>query len=106
MNPILLFQETLSKDKPDLPCMFLLEQNYSNPSNPTTNIGFRIANFGFVTLKVYDVLGKDVKILVNELQKSGIHEVEFNASELSNGVYFYTLIVGSFHQTKKMLVIK
>ena len=57
-------------------------------------------------LKVYDVLGVKAAILVNEEKPAGEYEIEFKASELSNGVYFYTLIVGSFHQTKKMLVIK
>jgi hypothetical protein len=80
--------------------------NYPNPFNPSTKIEFRIANFGFVLLKVYDVLGNEVATLVNEDKPAGIYEVEFNAVTLPSGVYFYQLRAGSFIQTKKMILIK
>jgi len=90
---------------------FLLFQNYPNPFNPTTNIEFRIAISGFVSLKVYDILGREIATLVNEEKPAGIYEVEFNienlqAKSLPGGVYFYQLKTGELTQTKKMLMIK
>jgi hypothetical protein len=70
---------------------FSLLQNYPNPFNPTTNLGFRIVDFGLVALKLYDVMGKEVATLVNEHLGPGSHEVPFDASGLSSGVYFYRL---------------
>jgi hypothetical protein len=89
-----------------VPEVFSLAQNYPNPFNPKTNIGFRISNFEFVTLKVYDVLGNEVATLLNEEKPAGIYEVEFNASQLSSGIYFYQLNAGSYIETKKMTVLK
>ena len=85
---------------------FVLSQNYPNPFNPTTNIGFRVANFGLVTLKIYDVLGKEVATLVNEYKSAGEYKVEFDASVLPSGVYFYQLKAGSFVETKKMVLLR
>jgi len=85
---------------------FNLEQNFPNPFNPTTYIGFRIADFGFVTLKVFDVLGNEVATLVNEEKEPGFYEVEFNASNFSSGVYYYKIISGEFIQTRKMVYLK
>jgi hypothetical protein len=85
---------------------FYLSQNYPNPFNPRTHFEFRIADFGFVTLKVYDVLGNEVAILVNEEKPAGIYEVEFSADGLTSGIYFYKLTSGNFSQTKKMLLMK
>jgi photosystem II stability/assembly factor-like uncharacterized protein len=92
---------------------FELQQNYPNPFNLTTNIGFRIAylpdgkvGFGFVSLKVYDVLGNEVATLVNEEKSAGEYKIEFNAYNLPSGVYFYRLQAGSFNQIKKMILIK
>ncbi len=92
------------------PNNFFLYQNYPNPFNPTTNIRFRIAEFGFVTLKIYDVLGNEITILINEEKHAGEYEVEFNlpASRQgpASGIYFYQLKAGSFIQTKKMILLK
>jgi len=85
---------------------FNLFQNYPNPFNPTTKIEFRVANSGFVNLKVYDVLGNEILTLVDEYKSAGIHEIEFNASGLPSGVYFYKLMAGSFIQTRKMILIR
>jgi len=93
---------------------FQLYQNYPNPFNPGTNIKYSIPTVTirqaqsdlFVTLKVYDVLGNEVATLVNERQPTGNYEVIFNASDLSSGVYFYTLKAGSFAESKKMLLLK
>ena len=89
-----------------IPQQYSLNQNYPNPFNPTTTIKFGIAEFGFVSLKVYDILGNEITTLVNEEKPSGNYEVEFNASSLPSGVYFYRLKSGSFVETKKMIVLK
>jgi hypothetical protein len=90
----------------NIPEEFYLSQNYPNPFNPTTKIEFRIADFGFVTLKVYDILGNEIATLVNEEKAPGIYEVLFNAADMVSGVYIYSLKVGSFKQTKKMILMK
>ena len=89
---------------------FILYQNYPNPFNPTTNIRFRISDRGFISLKVYDILGKEVTTLINEELSAGDYEVELNASsgirDLVSGIYFYQLRAGSFVETKKMMYLK
>jgi parallel beta-helix repeat protein len=85
---------------------FILYQNYPNPFNPKTNIGFRIAEFGFVSLKLYDVLGNEVATLVNEIKSAGNYEVTFDASELPSGIYLYQLRSENYASTKKMLLLK
>ncbi|MGB5531376.1 MAG: T9SS type A sorting domain-containing protein, partial [Ignavibacteriaceae bacterium] len=85
---------------------FKLEQNYPNPFNPKTNIQYAISNRQFVTLKVYDVLGNEIASLVNEEKPAGEYEVEFDATGLPSGIYFYQLKAGNFVETKKMLLIK
>jgi hypothetical protein len=102
---------TSVKDDSDQPEEFYLSQNYPNPFNPSTNIGFRISDFGFVSLKVYDVLGNEVATLVNEEKPAGAYEVEFNiysgeGRNLSSGVYFYQLKANSFVETKKMILLR
>jgi glycosidase len=85
---------------------FGLEQNYPNPFNPTTNIEFHISEFGFVSLKVYDLLGKEVTTLFSEDKQPGIYRIEFIAGEIPSGIYFYKLQTGDFIETKKMLLLK
>lgn len=89
-----------------LPETFELYQNYPNPFNPITNIQFQIPNSGFVSLKVYDVIGKEVATLVDEYKPAGMHNVQFTMNNLTSGVYFYQLKAGSFTETKKMILIK
>ncbi len=89
-----------------LPVSFQLMQNYPNPFNPTTNFGFRISEFGFVSIKVYDVLGREVKTLVNEEIPAGSYKVIFDAGDLSSGVYFYKMQAGSFTDTKKFILLR
>jgi aminopeptidase N len=93
-------------DDAAIPREYSLEQNYPNPFNPITNIKFRISDFGFVSLKAYDVLGNEVATLVEEEKPAGSYEVEFSANGLSSGTYFYKLTAGSFTQTKKMILMK
>lgn len=88
------------------PADYKLYQNYPNPFNPNTIIKFRIKDSRFVTLKVYDILGKEISTLVSEELDAGIYETEFKASELSSGVYYYRLVAGNFTDTKKMLLVK
>jgi len=85
---------------------FKLEQNYPNPFNPTTNLEFGISELGFVSLKVYDVLGIEVATLVNEKKNAGSYTVQWNAADYPSGIYFYKLEAGNFSQTNKMLLIK
>lgn len=85
---------------------YTLDQNYPNPFNPTTQIAFSIPNNELVTLRVYNVLGQEVSTLVNKKLTSGFHAVSFDASDLSSGMYFYTIKSGSYMKTKKMMLLK
>ncbi|HZW40652.1 MAG TPA: T9SS type A sorting domain-containing protein, partial [Ignavibacteriaceae bacterium] len=85
---------------------FSLEQNYPNPFNPTTKIKYTLSKQGLITIKVYDVLGKEIAQLVNEEKLSGEYEVEFDGSSLSSGIYYYKIQAGEFVQTKKMVLMK
>lgn len=89
-----------------VPDKFLLEQNYPNPFNPTTKISYQIPKTTFVTLKIYDLLGNEVATLVNEEKPAGNYSVDFNASQLSSGVYFYKMKSDNFVQTKKLIFMK
>ncbi len=90
----------------NVPASFALHQNYPNPFNPTTHFRFSIANFEFVTLKVYDLLGREIATLVNGKKSPGTYEVLFDGSKLPSGVYFYRLESGRFAETKKLILIK
>jgi hypothetical protein len=83
-----------------------LSQNYPNPFNPSTQIQYSLMKPGLVTLKVYDILGRVVKTLVNEYQVQGSHTINFNASNFASGVYFYRIQSGSFQSVKKMMLLK
>ena len=85
---------------------FILYQNYPNPFNPLTRIQYAISSRQFVKLKVYDVLGKEIITLVNEEKPAGVYETEFNASNLSNGVYFYRIEAGKYISVKKLVLLK
>jgi hypothetical protein len=90
-----------------VPNVFALNQNYPNPFNPTTTIEFTLQEDGFTTLKVYDVLGKEIAMLVHDnLQAGVLHKTTFNASKLSSGMYFYKLESNKQMQVKKLLLIK
>ncbi len=95
--------ESISSNIPD---GFKLAQNYPNPFNPGTVIGFQLATVSQTTLKVYDVLGKEVAVLVNDKLAAGEYEVTFDGSTLAGGMYFYRLTAGEFSNTKKLLLIK
>ncbi len=89
-----------------LPKEFKLEQNYPNPFNPTTTIQFAVPSVSDVKLDVFNILGQKVSTLVNRRMEAGVHTVNFNAANLSSGVYFYRLQSGNFVQTKKMMLVK
>ena len=97
---------TSVQHKSEIPFHFRLEQNYPNPFNPSTIIKFAITSNQFVQLKIYDVLGREVASLVNEEKPSGSYEINFNAAQLSSGIYFYKMQAGSFVQIKKMILLK
>ena len=100
------------------PCRYWLAQNYPNPFNPSTKIKFTVANktasganslnenSRFVTLKIYDILGREITTLINEPKSAGIYEIEWNAANIPSGVYLYKLTAGEFSETKKMLLMK
>jgi len=88
------------------PASFELRQNYPNPFNPTTSIQFSVISDQWVSLKVYDVLGKEVATLVNQQKTAGLHRVEFEAKNLPGGVYFYRLAAGEFTATRKLLLLR
>ena len=91
-----------------IPTKFSLSQNYPNPFNPTTAISWQIAVSSYVTLKVYDMLGREIATLVNEFKPAGIYNSQFiiHNSQLSSGVYFCTLRANDFVETKKMMLVK
>ena len=93
-------------DKSSIINSYSLEQNYPNPFNPTTNINFALPNSGFVTLKVYNLIGEEVARLVNETLDAGNYSYSFNASKLTSGVYFYKINADNFSSTKKMILLK
>jgi hypothetical protein len=90
----------------NMPVSFQLDQNYPNPFNPSTVISYKLPISSLVTIKVYDVLGREVQTLVNERQAAGNHSVTFNASSLPSGVYFYRLQAGNYSAAKKVLLLK
>ena len=85
---------------------FKLEQNYPNPFNPSTEIRYSLSKSGYVTLKVYNVIGQEIKTLVDDYQTTGLHVINFRAKNLSSGIYFYSIRSGNFFQLKKMVLLK
>lgn len=101
-NATFTISEPVNVSKIDLALnSFILNQNYPNPFNPKTTVSFNIPETGFVTLKVYDLLGNEVAILVNEKRNSGSYVIEFDASELSSGIYFYVLKIWGLSKNKE-----
>ena len=102
------FEKILSvmKYETGKPKNFELSQNYPNPFNPSTKIRYAVPNLSFVTLKVYDILGNEIAVLVEKEQSTGYYEVNFDGSVLPSGVYFYMIRAGNFISTKKLLLLK
>jgi|GEM_PF-5844181 len=94
------------KDIAELPSEYFLEQNYPNPFNPSTTISFSIPEAGNVSLKVYDILGKELQVLLNEEKSPGKYELKFDASHLPSGTYIYRINTGEYMSAKKLLLLK
>lgn len=90
----------------EIPENFSLSQNYPNPFNPTTTIEFSLSLSSFVTLKVFDVMGKEVEVLIAETKPSGVYRIKFNSDNLNSGIYYYQLKVNNNSETKKMVLLK
>lgn len=97
---------SLNEDSKINPDEFMLYQNYPNPFNPVTKIKYSIAAPGMVQIKIFDLFGSEIKTLLNEYRQTGIYELEFNASNLPSGVYFYRMIIGSYSETKKLILLR
>ena len=102
-NAVLVGSQNISST---VPGNFNLHQNYPNPFNPVTKIKFEIPSSELVKIQIFDILGREIKMLVNERMNPGIYEYAFDASNLSSGVYFYKMQAGEFNDVKKMLLIK
>ncbi|MEW5844198.1 MAG: T9SS type A sorting domain-containing protein, partial [Bacteroidota bacterium] len=104
--------ETTAKLSEELPLgvkssnEFVLKQNSPNPFNPTTIINYQLPEDGFVSLKVFDVLGREIQTLVNDFRSKGMYSVTFDASNLASGIYLYRLSAKNFNSVKKMIVAK
>jgi hypothetical protein len=97
---------TIAEDEIYKPEEFLLFQNYPNPFNPSTTISYQLPKETFVSIIVYDVLGNEIEILTNEYMPAGVHEVMFDAADLSSGMYFYRIKANEYEQINKMILIK
>jgi len=108
LNSIAISQQTVGIENisSEIPKEFDLHQNYPNPFNPETNIKFDIAKSDFVYLSVYDALGREAAVLVNEKLSPGIYSYKFNASNFASGVYYYRIKTSGFASVKRMVVIK
>jgi peptidoglycan/xylan/chitin deacetylase (PgdA/CDA1 family) len=100
------YSKILDVEVTNLPVKFALKQNYPNPFNPSTKIHYEVSSKQLVTLKVYDMLGKEIDSLVNEEKASGTYELIWNANNVASGVYYYRMQAGNFVETKKMVLLK
>jgi hypothetical protein len=97
---------SVSTSHPVVPGSFNLQQNYPNPFNPSTTIKFELPRASQVTLTVYDILEREVSVLVNERKNAGVYEVKFDGANLASGVYFYRLQAGTYVETRKLLLLR
>jgi hypothetical protein len=97
---------SVERSAADLPSSFALGQNYPNPFNPSTTIKYELPKSSMVKLSVYDILGREVATLVNELKQPGTYAVQFDASSVTSGVYFYRMHAGGYTDTRKLLVLR
>ncbi len=105
-NGVVTYHEAIGINMSGIILKFKLQQNYPNPFNPLTTISYSIPKDDLVNLKIYNLLGQELAVLVNEFQKAGIYSVNFNARELASGFYFYTLKTGNLTATRRMLLIE
>ncbi len=90
----------------EVPEKFYLYQNYPNPFNPNTKIKFQIPKPGYVILKVFDILGREIVTLIDKMMNAGVYDTEFDGANLSSGIYFYRIEAGNFVEAKKMVLVK
>lgn len=88
------------------PKIYDLQQNYPNPFNPSTTISFALPSKSFVTMKIFDIMGRQVATIISEEMSAGNYSRQWNAANISTGVYFYRLHAGSFTETKKLILLK
>jgi hypothetical protein len=100
-NPVLSVHESNSN-----PINFSLEQNYPNPFNPSTTIQYVLSSSSYITLRLYDLLGREIKILDDGFRSKGQHSISFHADNLTSGTYFYRLNANGYVETKKILLLK
>ncbi len=107
-DPVFVVTHIVGVKEPinSMPKKYELEQNYPNPFNPTTTINYSVPKSSTVTIKIYDILGKEVETLVNEQKTAGNYKIEFNADKLASGIYFYQMRAGNFISTKKLVLLK
>jgi hypothetical protein len=96
----------IAKNNDNQPGEYTLYQNYPNPFNPSTTIEFTLPNTDFVTLRIYSILGEEVATLVSQRLSAGNYKYDWDASNLSSGIYFYKIEAGDFIQTQKMILMK
>ena len=96
----------ITKIETEIPKEYFVGNNYPNPFNPTTRIKYGIPKEGNVKLVIYDMLGRELKTIINETQKPGVYEATFDASSFPSGVYFYRIITNDFIQTRRMVLLK
>jgi uncharacterized protein YlxW (UPF0749 family) len=110
IEDILFSRKTENKEDVKLntgiPVVYSLSQNYPNPFNPVTKINYALPKTGHVTMKIYDVTGREIQTLVNDIKQAGNYTVDFNGANLSSGVYFYKIQSGDFISVKRMVLIK
>jgi len=101
-DPVGISDEDISQ----IPSAFVLTQNYPNPFNPSTIIGYSLPKTADIRIEVYNTAGQKVQTLLNQKMAAGSQQVEFNAANLSSGVYYYQLVAGEFQDVKKMILLK
>jgi hypothetical protein len=100
------FDKIASLNSVQIVTEYQLQQNYPNPFNPTTRISFSLPSKEFVTLKVYDITGREVATLLSDIKEAGNYSLDFDAARLPTGMYFYRIDAGSFSQIRKMMLVK
>jgi hypothetical protein len=105
-RPLLEMATLVEKPSTDMPVHFSLDQNYPNPFNPTTTISFSLPFKSFVSLKIFDLIGREVTTIVSEEMSAGNYTKQWNAAALASGVYFYRLQAATYTETKKLVLLR
>ena len=105
-NVISILLVNVNGNTSGIPTEFMLDQNYPNPFNPTATINYALPKSGLVKIIICDILGREVKTLVNEEKTAGYYSIQFNGNNLTSGIYFYRMQSGNFVETKKLILLK